>query len=112
LYALLQRIGPYAFFAVWGTGLGISATRYWGYLRAYLRQFPPVDGIALDTFRRLSDRPVANAIHQARYKRQPDPEVEHMRREVWKRYWYYAYWIFGFPALVVVVALVLKHFLQ
>jgi hypothetical protein len=55
--------------------------------------------------------PEARALWSVTFKRQPDPALERMRREVWRRYGHLALWMYGFPVLAVgVAALVLIFF--
>ncbi len=55
-------------------------------------------------------------IYAAMRQHQDDPELERLRREIWRRYSYVALWIFGYPlltngvvALLVVAGLVHPH---
>ena len=50
----------------------------------------------------------ARAIYRAGRNRQPDPDLERMRREMGRTYRHFLYWVFGFPAMTIgVVALLM-----
>ena len=58
-----------------------------------------------------SGGPEAQAIADAAWTRQDDPELERLRREVWRKNRHIVYWVFGFPVLAIGVgALVLAFF--
>lgn len=45
-------------------------------------------------------------------QRQPEPELERLRRELWRRYRYMVLWVLGFPIIVfapVVLLIVTGH---
>lgn len=73
----------------------------------YLRRFPPVDGVWLDTF--TGGNPfgrVAQAIRQVFREPQVGLELEQLRQESLRRGRLIPLWIFGFPVVTVgVIAL-------
>lgn len=74
----------------------------------YLRRFPPVDGVWLDTF--TSGNPfgrVAQAIRQVSREPQVDPELEQLRLKMVRRGRLLPLWLFGFPVIVVGVTALL-----
>jgi hypothetical protein len=96
---IFGRVFPFAFAILW-LGVGISL-----YFRtriqevAYLKRFPPVNGVPL--YMVNGGNPFgaqARAIWRA-MRRQADPDLERLRREVWRRFRLYLVWIFGFPLL-------------
>jgi hypothetical protein len=99
MYALLRQIFPLVFFILWiGVGI-ILFFRARAKQVAYLKRFPPVEGVPL--YMVGGGNPFgaqARAIWRA-MRRQPDPELERLRREVWRRFRLYPIWIFGFPLL-------------
>jgi hypothetical protein len=115
VYAILEQYGGDVLFGIYLLGVGLLFFRhYLPYRKAYLKKFPPVNGVPLemyvgsDTF---GFGPEARAIWRALLHHQPDPELEHMRRTVWRRYGHVALWMFGFPVVAIgVAALVLVVF--
>jgi hypothetical protein len=115
VYAVLEQYGGYVLFGIYLVGVGVLFFRhYLPYRKAYLQRFPPVNGVPLemyvggDTF---GFSPEARAIWRALLHRQPDPELERMRRKVWRCYGGVVLWGFGFPVLAIgVAALVLTGF--
>lgn len=43
---------------------------------------------------------MTHAVVQAMRQRQPEPELERLRRELWRRYRYMVLWVLGFPIIV------------
>jgi hypothetical protein len=109
---MLQRIFPLAFALAWSGGaivLGVRLLRKQG---AYLRRFPPVEGVPLDDFVvttafRSPWGAVNRAIRRVSWQRQDDPELERLRREVGRSVLHLAVWIYGFPLLTLGVAALL-----
>jgi len=92
------------FFAVVATWLGgviVQAFRYWRKRNTYLRRFPPVAGVPLDMYLGTNPfNPVSRASIRAVWEPQDDPELEGLRREMWRAVGYLFLWMFGFPMLV------------
>jgi hypothetical protein len=81
--------------------------RTWAQQFAYLRHFPPVDGVPLDNF--FVSMRVIGAQRSAMRQKQPNPALEAMRREAHRRFRVYLVWIFGFPFLCIgVIALLVS----
>ncbi|MGO8947815.1 MAG: hypothetical protein ACLQUY_09160 [Ktedonobacterales bacterium] len=112
MYAVLEQYGGYVLAGVWMVGGVILGIRNGKYRSAYLQRFPPVNGVPLYmTWHGNPFGSEARAIYRAALNRQPDPDVERMRRELWRRYGQICLWIFGFPVLAFgVAALVLTIF--
>jgi hypothetical protein len=75
---------------------------------AYLRQFPPVDGIPLDALR--GDHPFSPWVHavwNAVWEPQMDDELERQRLETRQVFIYLPLWIFRFPLVTISVFAVL-----
>ncbi len=69
--------------------------------RAYLRRFPPVEGVPLDIhLPSAGPANVTRAMLRALRQRQTDPELEQLRREVQRRARYIAIWAIGTPIIV------------
>ena len=98
----LKPIFPFAFAVVW---FGVIVALYFcvrAKQREYFRQFPPVDGIPLDMY--VSGSRAANrAIKRVMWQRQPDPLLERLRREIWRRLRYQIIWTFAFPPVTIAV---------
>ena len=95
-----QNLAVAAFITMWLAGTVAMFFRYRAKQRAYLRRFPPVEGVPLDMY--LGGDPfgeIARAIFRALWRRQSNPELEQLRRAVWQRYRQANYWVFGFPIL-------------
>lgn len=76
--------------------------------RAYLKHFPPVEGISLDTY--TAGNPfgtVSRAIWRVMLQPQMNPELERLRREAWRWEIYQLLWTFLFPVFAVGVAALL-----
>jgi hypothetical protein len=96
-FEVLQNIFFAAVVIPW-IGVGIALYfRYRSKQRNYLKRFPPVEGISLDTYFPSDPRRVLQAINRAMRQRQDDPELERMRREMWRSYRTIVVWVFGFP---------------
>jgi hypothetical protein len=112
VYAVLQQYGGYVLAGVWMVGIILMYLRFRAYQRAYLQKCPPVNGVPLDMA--VGGNPfgeVARAVNSAMNVPQPDPDLEHMRLQMWRRYRHVALWVFGMPLLAVgVAALVLTVF--
>jgi hypothetical protein len=90
----LQQILAYGCVVVYIVGAIIFLARARMKHVDYLRQFPPVEGIRLDTFTGGNPfGPVARAISEVLRESQPDLAL--------------ATWIFGFPVLAISVAALL-----
>jgi hypothetical protein len=97
-----------AFMITWFVGSVALFIRFLAKQLAYLRRFPPVEGVPLDSFR--GGNPFggrSRAIWRTMRQRQSDLELERLRREVWRRYRYFALWVYGFPVLVIGVSALL-----
>jgi hypothetical protein len=78
------------------------------YQRAYLKQFPPVNGVPLDMYVGGNPfSPESCAVWSAMWNRQPNPDLERMRRQYWRRYRRLMLWMLGFPVLAIGVAALL-----
>lgn len=100
MFAVLQQIFPCAFGITWAGVTAILYFRFRAKQRAYLHEFPSVAGVPLDMF--IGGNPlgaVARAVYQAMWQHQPDPQLERLRHEMWRRYVYIALWVLGFPLL-------------
>ena len=88
--------------AIWATGTITLYFRMRAKQAAYLRRFPPVEGVPLDMA--VSGNPfgaVARAQWKAMLAHQTDSELERLRKEIWRRFLYQSLWIFGFPLLTI-----------
>ena len=102
VYEFVQRIFPFVFPILWFGPTIVLFFRFRQKQVAYLRRFPPIDryqtldmvtfgvGNPPGTFRRVWD---------AQWRKQDDPELERLRREMWRRYGLVMLWVFGFPLL-------------
>lgn len=108
--AVLQRIGPFAVAVLW---FGMAANLYVRFRAkqvVYLRRFPPIDRYqTLDTFVFGVGHPKGayGRLMKTMRQRQDDPEVEQLRREMWRSYRLAALWALGFPFIVIVASIVL-----
>lgn len=100
------------FLALWFGGGIITFSRLRRKQLVYLKHFPPVyEGRPLEkvagTRSPLKEK---RAIWHAMFHRQPNAALEHLRREVLRRYLYYLAWNCGFPLVCsgVFVGLVLS----
>jgi hypothetical protein len=101
---LLERLFAVAFALVWLGGALVLGFRAWRQHVAYLRRFPPVAGVRLDDLVagrafRLPWSAANRAANRALWRRQDDPELERLRRAVWRGYGYYFLWIVAVPLL-------------
>jgi hypothetical protein len=104
----LQQILAYGCVVVYIVGAIIFLARARMKHVDYLRQFPPVEGIRLDTFTGGNPfGPVARAISEVLRESQPDLELERQRLAVRWAFGALATWIFGFPVLAISVAALL-----
>ncbi len=103
-----QNIVSFMLMAIWFTGAYVLFLRLRAKQVAYLKHFPPVEGIPLHMAN--SGNPfgaVSRAIWHVTVTRQTDNELEQLRREMWRRFLYQILWTFGFPLLAVGVAALL-----
>lgn len=97
-----------ALLIAWGGGAACLYLLFLRRQRAYLRNFPPAEGIPLDTFR--GGNPLgarSRASFRAMQALQSDADLEQMRRDLWRRWRYVVMWIFGFPVLCIITAFVI-----
>ena len=99
IYVGLQRIFPFAFPILWLGGTFVLFSRFRRAQRAYLRRFPPGAGVPLEMYVGGGPRSVTRAIFRLMWRRQDDPELERLRRGVWRSYRTVALWGFGVPLL-------------
>lgn len=88
---------------MWLGGTVILYLRFLKRQRGYLRNFPPVDSVPLDT---LGGNPFgawSRAVFRAQLQRQPDAELERMRRDLLGHWRFVLLWGYGFPVLVIVM---------
>jgi hypothetical protein len=93
-------------------GMIFRWNRYRQAQRAYLRHFPPVAGYLLEEY--LDRNPwslVDRAINAVARQPQDEPELERLRRAIWRQLRYFVLWIFGVPLLTVGVVLGVVAFL-
>jgi hypothetical protein len=80
--AFAQQELPGILFATWVCVIVAQFVRARAKQRAYLRRFPPVDGVPLDSYvPGAGPRSVRRAVFKALRERQPDPELERLRRD-------------------------------
>ena len=104
----VQAIVSLALAALWFAGTIALYVRMRAKQVAYLKRFPPAEGVPLCTAG--GGNPfgaVSRAIWSAMVRRQPDSELEALRREIWRREGYMTLWIFGFPICAVGVTALL-----
>lgn len=95
---------------LWFGGALILFIRYRAQQIVYLRQFPPVEPhVTFDMYTSMYGAPRGTRrwINQMVFKHQADPELEALRRAMWRRFGLYALWVFGFPLLTLSVAVLL-----
>lgn len=96
------NIGFYLFAAAWVLGNLIFVIRARRTGKAYLRRFPPIDGVPLDWMSEprwpAKNRP--GPVRRAYRTPQADPELEAMRQDGWKKARQMFLWMFGFPTIV------------
>jgi hypothetical protein len=108
-YAVQQWLF-FAFAATWFGGAIVLYLRYLRKRGIYLRRFPPVASVPLDTYKYLENNPFSpqgRAAFRAIWQPQDDPKLESLRGKVWRGYGYVVLWGFGFPILVVGVVILL-----
>jgi hypothetical protein len=86
-------------------GTAVLAFRYRRKHLAYLRRFPPIDGVPLDMYI-VSSYASLKALRSV-WNRPQDPETEELRRALRRRMWHLLLWFLGFPLLVSVVVVTL-----
>jgi hypothetical protein len=105
-----QNVGGITLALMWfGGGIALFA-RTLTQQFAYLRHFPPVDGVPLDNILTLLSgmRPI-RAQWAAMLQKQSEPRMEAMRREVNRRFLVCLVWIYGYPFLCIgVIALLVS----
>src|SRR5260221_623723 len=100
MYPMVQNVLAVAFVITWLGGTAVLFFRYRAKQRAYLHRFPPVEGVPLDMYVGGGPKSVTRAGFRAMWRRQTDPELERLRREVWQHFIYMGIWIYGFPFVV------------
>lgn len=103
-----QNIVSFMLMAIWFIGMFVLYLRLRAKQVAYLKRFPPVEGVPL--YMAASGNPfgaVARTIWRVMLNRQPDLDLERLRREIWRRFRYMVLWIFGFPLLAIGTAALL-----
>jgi hypothetical protein len=109
VYAVLENSGGYILFGVWIVGMVTLFIRYQGYRTAFLKRLPPFNGVPLSMYGGFGPRGV---LLRAMGDRQPDPELERLRLDAWRKYEHFVLWIFGFPVLAAGVAALVLIFLS
>jgi hypothetical protein len=108
--AVVQQFGPCLFIVLWIGGGVIFFLHSRAAQVAYLKKLPPVNGVPLEMFMGGNPAgPEARAIARVSRTRQTDPELERMRREMWRRSRHLLYWMFGFPVLGIGVGALLMQ---
>jgi len=114
VYNFLIQYGGYALASIYLVGGILVFVRSQRCLSAYLKQFPPVNGVPLYMsmyFAVNLHSPEYRAISSAMRKRQHDPDLESMRREYWRKYREFILWVFLFPVPAIgLAALVIAFF--
>ena len=103
-----QNVASLMLAAICALGAIILHVRFRAKQTAYLKRFPPVAGIPLTMAG--GGNPfgaVSRAIWQAMLNSQPDPGLEQLRLDMWRRCGYIALWIVGFPIVAVGVTTLL-----
>jgi hypothetical protein len=114
MYPQWQNLIFIAFLIIWFAGAFVLFVRYLARENTYLRQFPPVDGVPLDAWP-PSGNPFGarnRAVRRAQGQQQPNPELEHQRLGLRRRWRYVMFWVFGFPLLFIVVVIVVNLLLH
>jgi hypothetical protein len=114
----LVPIFPFVVFVIalsWPLGILVLFFRFRTQQRAYLRRFPPVEPhVTLDRYTFLNGllygarRGTWRRIDEAMSTRQDDPDLEALRRDTRRRYSLFLLWIYGFPALAIGGAALLR----
>ncbi len=102
VYEVLQRIFPFAFPILWFGPTIVLFFRFRQKQAAYLRKFPPIDRYqTLDLYTPGGGNPPGTyrRIQEAMWRQQDDPELERLRREMWRRFGLVVLWGAGFPLL-------------
>ena len=110
MFDFLVPIFPVAFPILWFGGTIVLYFRARKKQVIYLRRFPPVEPyMTLDFYTSLFGAPrgTRRRINEVIFKRQADPELEALRRAMWRRFGLVALWIYGFPLLTFGVAALL-----
>ena len=103
-----QNIVSLALAAIWAVGMITLYFRMRAKQVAYLKRFPLVEGVPL--YMAAGGTPfgaVAGTIWRVMLNRQPDPDLERLRQEIWRRFRYMALWIYGYPVVAFGVAALL-----
>ncbi len=101
--AFAQQFLPVILFAVWACVIVGQMVRARAKQREYLRRFPPVEGVPLDSYVSGTSSRVRRAVFKAMRERQTDPELEHLRREMRRNGYYIGVLAIGGPLLVLVI---------
>jgi hypothetical protein len=104
----IQTIVSLVLAALWFAGTIALYVRMRAKQVAYLKRFPPVEGVPL--YMTGGGNPfgaVSRAVWSVMVRHQTDPELEALRREIWRRKGYMTLWIFGFPICAVGVTALL-----
>src|SRR5262249_6164173 len=103
-----------AYLAVWVGGYVLLYRRYSATMLAYLRRFRPVAGVPLETqlgeglgWERVG--PHLRALWQVTRHPQTDPDLERLRRAVWRRSHHALLWTLGLVPLLTHFAVTLLH---
>ncbi len=100
VFHIAQQLFPFAFAITWFGVEAVLFFRFRAKQRAYLHRFPPVEGVPLDMYVGGGPKSVTRAGFRAMWRRQTDPELERLRREVWQHFIYMGIWVYGFPIIV------------
>jgi hypothetical protein len=104
---VLQNLAFFAFMVAWFGGLIALYVRTSVKQNAYLRHFRSAEGYPLDAYTYVRYSPEGRQMRRLMREPQDDPELEKLRREVWRRARYCLIWMFGCPALFVGVSVTL-----
>ena len=97
----VQHIVVFAFVLIWVGGIVAFYVRMRARQGQYLKRFPPVEGVPLEIAG--GGNPfgaVSRAIWRALLRRQPDPDLERLRHDIWRRFGHLVLWIYGFPLVM------------
>lgn len=100
------NIGLWVFSAIWIVGIVILFIRGKRTEKAYLRHFPPFDGVPLEWYGRprskwrwpRTNRP--DPVGQAFRTSQSEPALERKRQDLHRQAHHLLFWAFGFPTVV------------
>lgn len=84
MYYVLLKIVPVALFITWLCGQIALISRYCSKERLYVRHFPTATGIPFNLTDGFGPWNRHLAIQDALWQRLADPEVERLRRDVWR----------------------------